>query len=474
MDAGPRLRRTWPQRLLIAFNLVVIVGCLGAASTIGYLYYEFGQVDRVSIAPGRLTSVADAAPQNFLLVGSDSRAFVQRGSADETSFGNTSDAGAGGRADTIILVRVDPSHGRAAMLSFPRDLWLPIAGTNHSQRINTAFAGGPQQLIDTIKLNFNVSIQHYAQVDFKGFKELVDAIGGITIYLASPVRDYSYADGRSLTGLHIEQTGCVHVNGTQALAYVRSRHFQYKENGRWKSDPTGDLGRINRQQDFIRRAIREALSKGLLNPARFRRLVGIGVGNVKISDSLKVKHLLELGREFRSLSPDSIQQYQLPVSNTRHGAASTLDILSRDQAKAEQILDVFRGITPESEKAVAPTDVTVRVMNGSGIAGQAGETTTALRQLQFGTADFGNTYAHSRTMIQYGDGQQAKANLLLRYLKAGAELQSVPNLSSVDVQLVTGSDFAGILQEPLPATSTTTTAPRGTSTTGKATPTPQC
>ncbi|MBW8827556.1 MAG: LCP family protein [Acidobacteria bacterium] len=461
-----RSRRSWPQRLLIAFNLVVIVGCLTGAGGLGYLYYQFGRLPRIDLDPGHLTARDPGDPQNFLLVGSDSRAFVEAGSSDEASFGDAGQTG-DARADTIILVRVDPRTRKAAMLSFPRDLWVPIAGTTHSQRINTAFAGGPQRLIDTIKQDFNVSIQHYAQVDFKGFKELVDAVGGVTVYLASPVRDH-------VTGLHVEATGCVELKGDQALAYVRSRHFQYKENGRWRSDPTGDLGRINRQQDFIRRAIREALAKGLLNPARLNRLVAVGVNNVKISKSLKIKHILELGREFHSLSPDTIQQYQLPVSNTRHGAASTLDVLSRDQAKADKILDVFRGVTPESDKAVAVTDITVRVMNGSGVTGEAAETTAALRQLQFGTADPGTTYRHSTTIVQYGDGQEAKARLLQRYLKAGAELQSVPNLSSVDVQLVTGEDYAGILQRPLPATSTTTTAPAATSTSGKAVPAPQC
>jgi LCP family protein required for cell wall assembly len=463
---APKLRRTWPQRLLIAFNLLLIMGCLAGAGGIGYFYYQFGQLPRISFAEGVITPDAPPGePQNFLLVGSDTRAFVD--SEDEqSSFGDSSDTG-GQRSDTIILVRVDPRAKRAAMVSFPRDLWIPIAPDGHMQRINTAFENGPEQLIETIKLNYNVPIHHYMQVDFAGFQGLVDAVGGVTVYLASPVRDH-------VTGLHVEQTGCVELRGDQALAYVRSRHFQYKENGVWHSDGTGDLGRINRQQDFIRRAIRVALSRGLLNPARLNRLVAVGVNNVKISKSLKIKHILELGREFHSLSPDTIQQYSLPVTNTRHGAASTLDILSRDEAKAQRILDVFRGVTPESEKAVAPTDITVRVMNGSGVAGQASETTAALRQLQFGTADFGNTFAHSRTVIQYGDGQEAKANLLLRYLKAGAELQSVPHLSSVDLQLVTGSDFAGILQEPLPATSTTTTAPAATTTTGKTTPAPQC
>ena len=114
------------------------------------------------------------------------------------------------------------------MVSFPRDLWIPIAPDGHEQRINTAFTNGPEALIQTIKLNFQIPINHYMQVDFKGFQGLVDAVGGIELYLPGPVRD-------KVTGLNITDTGCVLFHGDQALSYVRSRHFQYQENGRWRS-----------------------------------------------------------------------------------------------------------------------------------------------------------------------------------------------------------------------------------------------
>src|SRR4051794_873730 len=233
--AGARLRRTWPQRLLIAFNVTLIVVCLTGAGGLGYFYYQFGKLPRVDLAKGTLTpEEPPGEPQNFLLVGSDSRAFVED-AADRRSFGDTANTG-GQRADTIILVRVDPRTKHAAMVSFPRDLWVPIAPDGHKQRINTAFTGGAQQLIETIKADFNIPIHHYAQVDFKGFQGLVDAVGGVTIYLASPVRD-------RVTGLQILQSGCVELHGGQALAYVRSRHTQFEENGRWHTDPRGDLGR---------------------------------------------------------------------------------------------------------------------------------------------------------------------------------------------------------------------------------------
>jgi polyisoprenyl-teichoic acid--peptidoglycan teichoic acid transferase len=458
-----RRRRTWPQRLLIGFNLVLIVVCLTGAGGLTYLYWKVGQVPTLDFASGVLTPQQPAGePQNFLLVGSDSRAFVEPGSVDEESFGNQEATGEAARADTIILLRVDPTTKQAAMVSFPRDLWVSIPdpdspGKPTRNRINTAFGGGADQLIETIKLNFNVPVHHYAQVDFQGFKGLVDAVGGVEVFLASPVRD-------EVTGLDISETGCVELQGDQALAYVRSRHFEYQENGRWRTDPSGDLGRIKRQQDFIRRAIREALSKDLLNPVRLNRILNVGIDNVERSDSLDLNDLTDLGRNFRSLSPDTLQQFQLPVTPTRRGSASVVEVLPKDQSEAESILEIFRGITPEAGPAIQPSGVSVRVLNGSGRTGEAGDTSSALQQLQFAVTEPGNSNRVARTVIRYGAGQEAKARLLESYLKAGASVEEQPGLSGVDVVLSLGVDFAGVLAEPRaaelpPADTTTTTAP---------------
>jgi LCP family protein required for cell wall assembly len=452
--AGARLRRTWPQRLLIALNLALIVLCLTGAGGLGYFYYQFGQLPKIDLAKGTLAPESPPGePQNFLLVGSDSRAFVEEGTQDQRSFGDEGYTG-GQRADTIILVRVDPRTRRAAMVSFPRDLWLPIAPDGHNQRINTAFEDGPEQLIETIKTNFNIPIQHYAQVDFKGFQGLVDAVGGVTIFLATPVRD-------RVTGLNVLDTGCVELHGDQALAYVRSRHFQYQEKGRWKTDPSGDIGRISRQQDFIRRALREALSKGLTNPARLNRLVNVGLKNVKVSKSLDLKDVVNLGKNFRSLSPETLQQYSLPVTSTRVGAASVLKILTKDQPTAESIFQVFRGTPPAAAQEVAPSAVTVRVLNGSGTPGQAGDASSALQQSQFTVTAPGDATRTSKTIIRYGAGQEGKAQLLERYLANGASIQQYPGLEGVDVVLVTGRDFGGVLATPRAATpdQSTTTLP---------------
>jgi LCP family protein required for cell wall assembly len=470
--SGVRPRRTWPQRILIAANLAIIVACLSGAGTLGWFYYQFGKLPRLDLAKGTLAPEQPGGdPQNFLLVGSDSRAFVDN-PEDQKSFGNQAITG-GARADTIMLVRVDPRAKTVAMVSFPRDLFLQIARTNGRNRINTAFDQGPEQLIETITQNFNVPIHHYAQVDFRGFKGLVDAVGGVKVYLAAPVRDW---DGRrNVTGLDIRQTGCLNLTGTQALAYVRSRHFETLENGRWKPDPSGDFGRIKRQQDFVIRAVREALTKDLLNPARANRLAQVAVKNAKISNSLDLRDILELGKSFHSLDPGVIQQYTLPVEPyTGAGGASYVRIIPTAKAKAdaETILDVFRGIAPAVDAPVTASETNVQVMNGSGVDGLAGDATSQLQQLGFGVGTPGTVKVTTTTTVRYAPGQRAKAELVARYLKSDATLLESTG-QKVDVQLVLGQGFAGVLAQPRALQATTTTAaPSGSTTTLP--PSPQC
>ena len=473
---GTRLRRTWPQRLLIGFNVLLILACLLAASGLGYFYWRFGQLPRVELGKILTPEPEDPGePFNFLIVGSDTRSFVED-SQDRESFGDTGLVG-GERSDTIIVVRVDPRSEKAAMISFPRDLRVQIAGTNRRTRINEAFQGGgregAQRLIETIQQNFAIPIHHYAQIDFAGFRGLVSAVGGVEMYFPAPARD-------RVTGLDIPNAGCVELDGTQALAFVRSRHYQFRnERGRWQTDPTGDLGRIQRQQDFIRRAIREALSKGLLNPNRLLKLVNVAIDNVTVDKGLSAGDIVKLGRRFRSLAPDTIDMYSLPVRNINVGGAA---MLALEEDKAEPIFAVFRGAQAGE---VQPSGVSVRVLNGTGVGGQAGRVSRALSLLQFNVAGIGNGNSTETTVIRFGPGQGPKAQLLARYLDATPALVADPFLEGVDLVMTTGSDFNSVLEQPKPADQapplppeaqqqTTTTSSTPPSSGGQAPPPPPC
>src|SRR4029077_14112799 len=124
----------------------------------------------------------------------------------------------GQRSDTIMILHTDTSSGRTLLVSVPRDLWVPIAGHGSSQ-INSAFTIGPQTLVDTIQADLNVPIHHYVEVNFDTFRKMVDAIGSVPVLFPAPARDH-------FSDLNVPTAGCVHLNGAQALSFVRSRDLQ--------------------------------------------------------------------------------------------------------------------------------------------------------------------------------------------------------------------------------------------------------
>lgn len=342
---GPRFpRRDGRGRSRLRKGVAVIVSAMLLVVGLGggYLFYRSGQIDRIDLS-GVLEGGGGRA-MTVLLVGSDTRSDLAEGQTRQFGSGN---AVAGQRSDTIMLLRVDPGKDRAAILSLPRDLYVTIAGTGERARINTAFEDGPETLIRTIQNNFDIPIDHYAQVNFDTFRGVVDTIGGVRIPFDTPVRDYDPATGRNLSGLNIAEAGCVTLSGDQALAYVRSRHYQIYENGRWRSDPLSDLGRIQRQQDFMRRVASEAVSDATSNPLTFNALVDSVVKNVRVDEGLSLADMTRLANRFKSLDPGAIETMTMPnVPDTIGGAA----VLLPDDDEVPATVDSFLNGPPEPEE----------------------------------------------------------------------------------------------------------------------------
>lgn len=449
-----RLRRVWRHRWVrIGAVLTTALLVLGAA-TGGWFAYQYSQLDRHPVEA--LEPVARGESQNFLLVGSDSRAFVE-GTADEAAYGTEAEVGEP-RADTIVLVRTFPDLGRVAIVSLPRDLWLPIAGTGAEDRINAAVQQGPGQLVQTITENFGIPVHHFAEIDFRGFKELVNAVGGVRVGFPAPARDYDEATQRSLTGFEVPDAGCVRLDGDQALAYVRSRHFQQFIDGKWQPDPAGDLNRIQRQQDFIRRTFHQTLSRGLLDPRRVNRLLGVAIKNVSLDDALGVSDARSFVRQFGALQPDALRSYALPT--TPGTTPSGAQVLFLDGPGAEPILDVFRGRTTEPPVVLAG-GVRVRIENGSGRSEQV-RTAAGFRLAAAGflLAGLGDAPATDMTTIRFGPGNDAAAALLATHLVGPSQLAADPAVEGI--VLVMGRDWQGVSErakEPPPTSTTVAAAP---------------
>jgi LCP family protein required for cell wall assembly len=468
-----RRPRRWPHRLLVGTIIFLAVCIVAAASGYAYLRWQFSKVATVPFTPGILRNDGNddpGQPMNVLLVGSDTRATISPAEAKE--FGSSSLV-TGQRSDTIMVLHIDPGPGKASILSIPRDLYVPIAGTTRTDRINSSFEKGPAQLIQTIRQALGIEIDHYMEVDFVGFRGIVDAIGGVNVYFPAPARD-------RFSGLNVTAAGCVSLSGNMALSYVRSRHYEYFESGRWRSDPTSDFGRIQRQQDFIRRVMRKAISRGVRNPITMNSLINSGVKDLTIDDKLSSSDIFRLGKRFRSLEPDAVDMLTVPTVPTTIGGA---DVLKLQQPAATQVIERFNHPNGTAQQAaptsVLPSSVRIRVLNGTGKGKQATDVASALHGVGFNVAGTGDadSFRYATTTIRYGTGQLAKAQLVAASISATPTLVLDTTLRDVDVVVITGQSYAGV---HAPGQSPTTTAPTSTTTEPPATaskgapPQPQC
>lgn len=340
-------------------NIIVIIACFGTAAIVYYgnekandrkVVSLVGSTTKLTVPPATtadgtpgtdpdVTLVAgpvDMSARNFLITGSDNGACVDPDSPYASAFDNRN--GLGERADTIMILRLDPTTNAGAVLSFPRDLWVKIAGKKSRSRINSAFnRDDPNTLVLTIWENFGIPVDHYVNVDFCAFKKIVDAVGGVRVPFATPIRDRN-------TGLNIENSGCHRFDGEEGLAYVRSRKLFYydSDSQSWKQDPAADRGRISRQQDFLRRALQKALDVGAGSPTVAKDLIDAALQFVILDDQLTPGKLLELAQAMRNLDPATLKTYQVEgLGKLINGQSVIEPKLETDTM--EGVLAVFQG-----------------------------------------------------------------------------------------------------------------------------------
>jgi len=452
-DDGVAYRRTGRQRVILSLGVFAVMGCLAAVAFIGWQAWKLEQIEREDVD---LVSASDLEPQNWLIVGSDSRDVVARDDPNAAVFHGADDPG-GERSDTIMIVRFDPRTSTLDILSLQRDLWLEIARTGANERINTAYSydDGPQRLIDTIKLNLGIDINHYAEINFASFEGIVEAVGGVPMYFDHPmIDDYS--------GLVITDTGCQTLDGQQALAFARSRHLRYSDGLKWIDDPSGDLGRISRQQFFMRRMMDQVAKEGFSDPLVTSELLSVAQEHIKLDDESEITKVLAMGQRMGQFEGDSVKSWTLPTTafTTDGGAA----VLKLDQAGAQPVIDRFRGVAPpegsgatEGTEApvpdLEPSSVSFVVENGSGAKGQAVEAQKAFEAIGYDvTAARDHATKVTRTEVRYAPGSLQAADQVERHLTGGADVIEDRTLAAGQVVLVTGSDFTTISRSARPRT----------------------
>lgn len=308
---GARLR--WRHRLARgSAGVLVVAGLLGT----GLLYVERrdAAIDRVEIST---RPSADGAV-NVLLVGVDE---------------------VGGRTDAMIVVRFD-EEGSVRMLSIPRDLWDEATGT----RINEAgVVGGMEGLLDAIDRTIGIPVDHVVQLDFEGFRKLVDALGGLNVAVEAPMRNEP-------TGLGLPASVCTTLDGETALALVRARHLEVQDDsGAWIIDPTGDLGRMTRAHAVATAAVTSLAGAGTdpLDLDRYSRLLA---DHAVLDSELSLERLADLGRRLAAAGPAHLGGDVVPVEQVRGaGGAAALKLAPGAGALLEQF-----GAAPSGVGAEAP------------------------------------------------------------------------------------------------------------------------
>jgi len=313
--SAPRRRRRTGR--ILGIGAIVVVLLLVAGTVGAYLWANsiFQKIEKVDVS-SQLSSGGGGAT-NYLLVGSDN------GREGEAQRENVE----GARSDTIMVLRVE--DGRATMLSLNRDLWVLNPATGENGQLNATYNSGPANLIQAVTENFGIPIHRYIEIDFISFAGLVDSFGGIDIDFEHPAFDLA-------SGLDVKEAGTVHLDGAQALAYVRSRHYAEVIDGEVVLEGgLPDVNRTQRQQAFLRSIMAEVGASR--NPLDLARAADKMSSGLRIDDDMT---LLDAGRFAWSMGRLDPQTVVLPVTpRTTSGGAAVLDL---QQPEAEAVLEQFR------------------------------------------------------------------------------------------------------------------------------------
>ncbi len=397
----------------VSFLVFVLVGVAAA-------YFYMRDVDRrlterqQAVDPEIQATLSESPeadePFYVLLLGSDSR-------GEEHA-----------RADTIILVRLDPDRERISMLSIPRDTRVEIPG-HGTDKINAANTlGGPSLMIETVRDLTDLPISHYVEVDFNGFKEIVDAIGGVEIDVPQRIYDPKAANYDS--SAYVVEAGPQELDGKHALTFVRSRNF-----------PDGDFTRMQNQQIFLKALARQTLTIG--NVFKLDGIVDATVEN--ITTDLSVREMMGIANTFRNMDLAGIESATVPAESRYSGGVSYVVI---DETAFEEMLATFRETghleaAPEQEPEIVPGDVTVTVRNGAGIAEVATQVADQLGAEGFAVGEVGNMnqFVYDDTLIIYAE-DDTPAQLVRRHLDIGEIAPSRGMYSfTTDVLVVVGKDW---------------------------------
>ncbi|MBV2367084.1 LCP family protein [Streptomonospora sp. NEAU-YY374] len=432
---SPRVRRKRTLLLLAGTMSVLVLLASGTAWSLSG--WVSGQMNRFDVfgdlADGDRPEAGATGALNFLVIGSDTRDGMDRGRRADLGVGQAD----GRRSDTMMLVHLNHDRDHITVVGIPRDSWVDIPG-HGKDKINAAYSyGGPALAVQTVESATHVRIDHYVEVDFSGFVDVVDALGGIEVCLTEPINDPK---------AHLDMPAGTHrVDGTEALAFARTRQTA-----------GGDIDRIDRQQQVVAAMLQTALSTDTLtDPQRFGAFLDTALGAVTVDEGLDTAALNELAGQLRDITLDDVTFAQVPLESTDFwtprgdvavtwDAAAAADMFAR--ISADKPLEGGTGGAGASAAgggtAPRPEDVELEVFNGTGIPGLGAQASTAFTDAGFQVADPARNWSSTdvpETVLRHGPGHRGEAAMVAETLP-GASLEEAAGLGD-RIQVVVGFNY---------------------------------
>ena len=446
-------RRRWPRILLsIAAGVVLLLSLAGVGIDLMSAKLEGNitavdisdTIERPVIAKPVVDEQGDYSAMNILLMGSDSR-------EGETSnkYGDPN-LYTGERSDTTILLHLSKDRSFATAVSIPRDTWVMIPECKHNGEVvggfeakfNTAFEiAGPGCTVKLVEQMTGLKIDNFAVIDFTGFKNVVDALGGVEVCLTEPASD---------PASHLElPAGTSVVSGEDALSFVRAR--------KTLSDGS-DLSRIKRQQAFLSSMIREVSSTGLLlNPVKLFSVLDSATQGLTTDPGLAdIDTLRDLALSVKGMSPSQIAFLTMPwlergdgenVIVDEEGAAPLWASMADDTPwiKPKKPNPSASASASGSGLVVPPTEISVRVLNGSGIAGRAAEAAAALEAQGFTITEIADADSgdYVETEIRHDAPSSEAARTVLAAFPGAT---TTGDDAATTITIIIGSAYSGVAQ----------------------------
>lgn len=445
----------WLLRSAIVLVVLVIIA---AATSTGYSLYRLSQIQRIKST--QLVPVKGAS-ENILLIGSTDRCAASKIKQYQVQCEN----GVNGiNSDVVLILHLVPATGRVSILSIPRDTFVPDARTGGLyNKVDAALYDGPNQLVAAIEQDFGIPINHFVELNFATFSNVVNAIGGLHLYFPDRLVDAS-------SGLDVHHTGCIYFNGNEALELVRSRHLYWfskgekpnlaaiqaaTDNGTYYTpdsgghyDGSGDLGRITRVHLFLQALATTVKRQGFGNPITDNALVGAIAPDLALDSTFGDSEILSLALDFRHLQVANVPELTIPIVNDavtyNYKGYNYGLVVFPTEPQDQETIDTFLGTTPPA-RHLAPSSISVSVVDGTGSPSTTANVSSELAGLGYRivpTTATNYVGPVSETTVEYGSGHLAEAERVMSSLAGTVVLGKAMPAGGAEVSVVTGSTLS--------------------------------